>query len=177
MDFSLILKNSFSLTTAERIENFLEYFEDEDTRGITVSEEKAKYILESVGSSSKEHGRIILDGSIAQRVALRFSKSDFLNDYNFAAVVSAVIEQMFRVQSETNESFTDRELIESFFNFFESRNCAGSISLLTDYATQIIERYNRLEGDELNTDDLSFTTFDFRGFKDDGKEGAEDENQ
>ena len=177
MDFSLILKNSFSLTSKEKVESFLEYFEDEDTRGITVNEEKAKYILESAGSSSKEHGRIILDSTMAQRVALRFSESDFLNDYNFATVVSAVIEQIFRVQSETNESFTDRELIESFFTFFESRNCAGSISLLTDYATQIIERYNRLEGNELETDDLSFTTFDFRGHQDDNKKNTEDEDE
>lgn len=170
MDFSLILKNSFNLSSTQRIEEFLEYFEDEDTRGITICPENAKQILELTKASSKDHGRIILDGSFPQRVALKFSKSDFLNDYNFAQAVSTVIDQILRVQSETDDAFTDIELIESFFDFFESRNCAGSLSLLEDYATQIIEKHNRLEGNELSTDDLLFTTFDFKGHENDDDE-------
>ena len=175
MDFALALFNNFALTTREKVDAFLEYFEDEPTRGISISEKEATYIIEASSLSSKEHGRVIIDSSLAQRVALRFVKSDFLSSFNFAPAVSAVIEQIFRVQSETGDRFTDNELIDSFFEFFESRNCAGSLSLLEDYATQIIEKTNRAEGSELSTDDLSFTTFDFRGFNDVVDKKEEDE--
>lgn len=163
MSFALSLFRNNELMLKEKVDAFLEHMEDEDTRGLMITGETAKNIIQSAEIHAKDSGRIILDGSLCQKVALLFCKSDFLNDYNFTAVISKVVEQIFRVQSETDDSFSDNDLIQVFFDFFESRNCAGSVQLLTDYASQIIERYNKMQKKKATaTDDLDFTTIDYK---------------
>ena len=175
MDLSLVFSQHFELANARNVAAFVEYFEDAETRGITLTERSAAFILEAAAGSSKEYGRILLDPSLPERVAMKFSQSDFLSDFNFAGTVAAVLDQILRVQSETGDAFSDAELVNEFFDFFESRNCAGSISLIEDYATQIIERFNLGSGDPLSREELSFTTFDFKGFKDAADTKEEDE--
>ena len=175
MDFILSLLQKNAAVPAKRVESFLEYFEDEDMRGITLTEKGARYIIESSGKAASEHGRIILDPSICERAALKFSKSDFLHSGNFHFVVAEIVEELFRIQRETTDRFTDDELLSALFEFFESRNCAGSIELLRDYASQIIERTIRGLGNELSTEELDFTTFGFKGFGDETDTKKEDE--
>lgn len=162
MSLLLSIFNNNELVIANKVQSFLEYFEDEDLRGLIITEKEAKSIIESADIHAKDKDRIILNNSLCQKVAYKFSKSDFVDNNNFTDVVSTVIELIFRVQSETGDKYNDDILLEKLFNFFECRNCCGSTKLLEDYASQIIDRYNNYrEKDALSYKNLDFTTFDY----------------
>lgn len=161
MFFGLDLFNAPGALEKKQIDEILSLSEVTQQYNITLTPEKAKYIVDSNKSALHDTGRIEFGESVAKKITLKFCSSPFVSKYNIERVVEKLLEVFYYTKNETKDSISDDRLIDIMKKGFDGE-CKGSVTLLFDWViTKIIHEYNfsglkedeetsHIEGEESN---------------------------
>ena len=161
MYFGLDLFNAPGALEKKKIDEILSLSEVTQQYNITLTPEKAKYIVDSNKSALHDTGRIEFGESVAKKITLKFCSSPYVSKYNIERVVEKLLEVFYYTKNETKDSISDDRLIDIMKKAFDGE-CKGSVTLLFDWViTKIIHEYNfnglkeddetsHIEGEESN---------------------------
>ncbi|HAU86135.1 MAG TPA: hypothetical protein DCW90_11765 [Lachnospiraceae bacterium] len=112
--------------------------EETSERGLVLTAEDAKHVLQARSHTLNSYGRIELGINVTEEIIQLFQKSDFVNSNNYVTILTEIQEIFYYFKNETNEKVGDKELLDKIKYYFEIE-CGGSIQLLKSK----MEEYSR----------------------------------
>lgn len=150
MNFDLSLFNSSELAQKQKLDSLMEIGEVTQQYNITLTREKAKYILDSSKSALKDMARIEFGEPAAEKITRKFCTSPYASNYNFEKVVGTVLELFFYAKNEIESYMSDEELIDYIYNAFNNVY-HGSLTALPDCIERLVRQCNFMEFSTNNT--------------------------
>jgi hypothetical protein len=113
--------------------------------GLILSPLDAAELVKSRADVLRKNGRIELAGGAITKLIENFCDSPYLDQSNYAATLTALIETFYYFKNETLDQISDDDLLRQMKKYFDG-SCQGSIELLQNrelpaYARSI--RYGR----------------------------------
>lgn len=112
--------------------------------GLTLTEEEITELVECRVSALKDTGRIEFSGGILPKLIFAFCDSPFIESDNYAKTLAELQEAFYYYKNESQEHFTDDELIEFMVKVFNGR-AQGSAEYLIETSLDALCRYARSE--------------------------------
>lgn len=141
MGFDLSLFKPSALAQKEKLDSLMAIGEVTQQYNITMTPEKAKYILDSSNSALKDMARIEFGESAAEKITRKFCSSPYASNYNFEKVVGEVLEIFFYAKNEIENYMSDDELIDYIYEEF-NKVYHGSLKALPDCVERLIHKCN-----------------------------------
>ena len=110
-------------------------------KNLALTEAEAHDIAETRITSLRQNSRIEIGIGAAGRILKKFSVSAYITKQNLPELINFLCEIFYFVKTETRDSISDAELVETLFEKFENE-CAGSTEHLADECEKLIRRYN-----------------------------------
>lgn len=140
--FGMDLYNAPGALEKKQIDEILSLKETVQQYNITLTPEKAKYIVDSNKSALNDTGRIEFGESVAKKMTLKFCSSPYVSKYNIERVIEKLLEVFYYTKNETDDTIKDDVLIDIMHKGFNGE-CKGSVTLLFDWViTKVIHEYN-----------------------------------
>lgn len=117
--------------------------------GLVLTEADISDLVEQRGRVLRATGRVEFGGGILPKLMRAFCASPYVDRYNYPAVLGELQEAFYYFKSESQDRFSDDELIEFMAGVFNGE-AAGSAELLTAISLEELCRWARgLEKEEM----------------------------
>lgn len=141
MNFDLSLFKPSELVEREKLDRLMEIGEVTQQYNITMTEERAKYLLDSSKSALKDTARLEFDEPAVEKIARKFCKSPYATDYNFEKVVETVLDIFYYTKNVIEDYMSDDELLDYIYNAF-NEVYHGSLTALPDCVEPLFHKCN-----------------------------------
>ena len=144
--FLPILSSQNQLMKVAYINELLALNEEIKDRGLKLTEEDAKHVIDARSQTLKKYERVELGINVTKNIIELFSSSPSIDEKNYLHVITAVQEMFYYYKNETFEKVGDEKLLKIIYNYF-NKECRGSIRLLKG----IMEEYSKkVRMDQMN---------------------------
>ena len=97
--------------------------------GLILSPLDAEELVKSRADVLRKNGRIEFAGGVITKLIENFCDSPYLDQSNYAATLTALIETFYYFKNETLDQISDDDLLKLMKKYFDG-SCHGSIELL-----------------------------------------------
>lgn len=155
MKFELDLFGPAEFALEKKTNEIMSLSETAQNYNLTITKEKAIYIVNSLNGALKDSGRIEFGESAAIKITKKLCSSPYVHNSDFEKVIGQFLELFFLTKNDIENALTDDELIGFMVKSFNGK-CEGSIIKLTDKLQELTRKVNsgkeiKLENDEKDT--------------------------
>lgn len=127
----------------EAAKNELRSCEDLNRRyGLVLTEEDITELVELRGQALRSTGRVEFGGGILPKLIRAFCNSPYVDNRNYAAVLADLQDAFYYFKNESEDLFSDDDLIEFMASVFNGR-AEGSTELLCSISLEDLCRWAR----------------------------------
>ena len=123
--------------------------------GLTLTESDITELVELRGNALRSTGRVEFGGGILPKLIRAFCKSPYVNPYNYATTLAELQDAFYYFKNESEDRFSDDELIEFMANIFNGQ-AHGSTEVLTTISLEELCRWARNGFDNRYADEEAF---------------------
>ena len=123
--------------------------------GLTLTEADITELVEFRGQALKNTGRVEFGGGILPKLIRAFCKSPYVDRYNYAATLGELQDAFYYFKNESQDRFSDDELVEFMERVFNGI-AAGSAEVLTTISLEELCRWARNDFDNRFADEEAF---------------------
>ena len=123
--------------------------------GLTLTESDITELVELRGNALRSTGRVEFGGGILPKLIRAFCKSPYVNPYNYATTLAELQDAFYYFKNESEDRFSDDELIEFMANIFNGQ-AHGSTEVLTSISLEELCRWARNGFDNRYADEEAF---------------------
>ena len=123
--------------------------------GLTLTEADITELVELRGQALRNTGRIEFGGGILPKLIRAFCKSSYVDAYNYATTLADLQDAFYYFKNESEDRFSDDELIEFMEKAFNGQ-AHGSAEVLTTISLEELCRWARNDFDDRYADDDAF---------------------
>ena len=123
--------------------------------GLTLTEEDITELVELRGQTLRSTGRVEFGGGILPKLIRAFCKSPYVDPYNYAATLGELQDAFYYFKNESEDRFSDDELIEFMEKTFNGQ-AHGSTEVLTTISLEELCRWARNDFDDSYADEEVF---------------------
>ena len=116
--------------------------------GLTLTEADIAELVELRGQALKNTGRLEFGGGILPKLIRAFCKSPYVDSQNYAAILGDLQDAFYYFKSESEDRFSDDDLIEFMETVFNGA-AHGSTELLCSISLEELCRWARSDFDGL----------------------------
>ena len=129
-----------ALDDAQAAETLLALNQETQEYGLELTRRDALELAETRRIALEASGRVEFGGCGAlQKLILRFSRSRYLYQYDYATALHELLEAFFLLKNETNDRISDDDLIDFLFDCFEHRY-RGSLEMFRGRELEALRR-------------------------------------
>ncbi len=114
--------------------------------GLSLSEDEITELIHLRTEALKASGRVEFGGGILPKLIRAFCSSPYIDQYSYAATLGELQEAFYFFKNESEDRFSDDDLIEFMLTVFNS-TAAGSTDLLCSISLDDLCRWARNAGD------------------------------
>ena len=123
--------------------------------GLTLTESDITELVELRGNALRSTGRVEFGGGILPKLIRAFCKSPYVDPYNYATTLGELQDAFYYFKNESEDRFSDDELIEFMANIFNGQ-AHGSTEVLTTISLEELCRWARNGFDNRYADEEAF---------------------
>ena len=123
--------------------------------GLTLTEKDITELVELRGQALRNTGRVEFGGGILPQLIRAFCKSPYVDPYNYAATLGDLQDAFYYFKNESQDRFSDEELIEFMEKVFNGQ-AHGSTEVLTTISLEELCRWARNDFDGRFGDEEAF---------------------
>ena len=123
--------------------------------GLTLTEADITELVELRGQALRATSRVEFGGGILPKLIRAFCKSPYIDSYNYAATLGDLQDAFYYFKNESEDRFSDDELIEFMENIFNGQ-AHGSTDVLTTISLEQLCRWARNNFDNRCADEEEF---------------------
>lgn len=123
--------------------------------GLTLTESDITELVELRGNALRSTGRVEFGGGILPKLIRAFCKSPYVDPYNYATTLAELQDAFYYFKNESEDRFSDDELIEFMANIFNGQ-AHGSTEVLTTISLEELCRWARNGFDNRYADEEAF---------------------
>lgn len=123
--------------------------------GLTLTEEDITELVELRGQALRRTGRVEFGGGILPKLIRAFCKSPYVDAYNYAATLGDLQDAFYYFKNESEDRFSDDDLIEFMEKVFNGA-AAGSTEALATISLEELCRWARNGFDSRFADEEAF---------------------
>lgn len=123
--------------------------------GLNLTEADITELVELRGHALRQTGRIEFGGGVLPKLIRSFSKSPYVDTYNYAATLGDLQDAFYYFKNESGDLFSDDELIEFMERVFNGQ-AHGSAEVLTTISLEELCRWARNGFDASFADEEAF---------------------
>ena len=123
--------------------------------GLTLTETDITELVELRGQALRNTGRAEFGGGILPKLIRAFCKSPYVDPYNYAATLGNLQDAFYYFKNESEDRFSDDELIEFMEKVFNGQ-AHGSTDVLTTISLEQLCRWARNDFDDLCAEEEEF---------------------
>ena len=123
--------------------------------GLTLTESDITELVELRGNALRSTGRVEFGGGILPKLIRAFCKSPYVDPYNYATTLGELQDAFYYFKNESEDRFSDDELIEFMANIFNGQ-AHGSTEVLTSISLEELCRWARNGFDNRYADEEAF---------------------
>lgn len=110
--------------------------------GLTLTEADITELVELRAQALRSTGRVEFGGGILPKLIRAFCKSPYVDQYNYAAILGDLQDAFYYFKNESEDRFSDDDLIEFMAQVFNGR-AEGSTELLATISLEDLCRWAR----------------------------------
>lgn len=123
--------------------------------GLELTEKDITELVEQRGQALRSTGRIEFGGGILPKLIRAFCRSPYVDRYNYAAVLGDLQDAFYYFKNESEDRFSDDDLIEFMEKVFNGQ-AHGSTEVLTTISLEELCRWARNDFDDRYADEEAF---------------------
>ncbi len=123
--------------------------------GLTLTESDITELVELRSNALRSTGRVEFGGGILPKLIRAFCKSPYVDPYNYATTLGELQDAFYYFKNESEDRFSDDELIEFMANIFNGQ-AHGSTEVLTSISLEELCRWARNGFDNRFADEEAF---------------------
>jgi len=123
--------------------------------GLTLTEKDITELVELRGQALRSTGRVEFGGGILPKLIRAFCKSPYVDCYNYAATLGDLQDAFYYFKNESEDRFSDDDLIEFMEKVFNGKAC-GSTEVLCTISLEELCRWARNDFDNRYADEEAF---------------------
>lgn len=123
--------------------------------GLTLTESDITELVQLRGQALRSTGRVEFGGGILPKLIRAFCKSAYVDAYNYAATLADLQDAFYYFKNESEDRFSDDELIEFMEKVFNG-SAHGSTDVLTTISLEQLCRWARNDFDKDFADEEEF---------------------
>lgn len=123
--------------------------------GLTLTESDITELVELRGNALRSTSRVEFGGGILPKLIRAFCKSPYVDPYNYATTLGELQDAFYYFKNESEDRFSDDELIEFMANIFNGQ-AHGSTEVLTSISLEELCRWARNGFDNRYADEEAF---------------------
>ena len=123
--------------------------------GLTLTEEEITELVELRGQALRSTGRVEFGGGILPKLIRAFCKSPYVDPYNYATTLCDLQDAFYYFKNESEDRFSDDELIEFMEKVFNGQ-ARGSTDVLTTISLEQLCRWARNDFNNQFADEEEF---------------------
>lgn len=123
--------------------------------GLTLTESDITELVELRGQALRNTGRVEFGGGILPKLIRAFCKSPYVDPFNYAAVLGDLQDAFYYFKNESDDRFSDDDLIEFMEKVFNGK-AEGSTELLCTISLEDLCRWARNGFEDLYADEEDF---------------------
>ena len=123
--------------------------------GLTLTEDDITELVELRGEALRSTGRVEFGGGILPKLSRAFCKSPYVDRDNYAATLGDLQDAFYYFKNESEDRFSDDELIE-FMELVFNGQAHGSTEVLTTISLEELCRWARNGFDDRYADEEAF---------------------
>ena len=123
--------------------------------GLKLTEADITELVELRGQALRSTGRVEFGGGILPKLIRAFCKSPYIDPYTYAATLGELQDAFYYFKNESEDRFSDDELIEFMANVFNGQ-AHGSAEVLTTISLEELCRWARNGFDDRYADEEAF---------------------
>ena len=123
--------------------------------GLTLTEADITELVELRGQALRNTGRIEFGGGILPKLIRAFCKSSYVDADNYATTLADLQDAFYYFKNESEDRFSDDELIEFMEKVFNGQ-AHGSAEVLTTISLEELCRWARNDFDDRYADEEAF---------------------
>lgn len=140
-----------ALDDARTAEGLLALNQETQEYGLELSREDALALVETRRIALEASGRLEFGTPVLEKIIRTFSRSRYLYQYDYAPTLHELLEAFFLLRNETEDHFSDDDLIDFLFDCYEFRY-HGSLEMFQGPELDRLCRLLLLGGDEEKND-------------------------
>lgn len=123
--------------------------------GLTLTEANITELVQLRSEALKSTGRVEFGGGILPKLVRAFCKSPYVDTHNYAATLADLQDAFYYFKNESEDRFSDDDLIEFMEKVFNGP-AEGSTELLTTISLEQLCRWARNGGDSRYAEEEDF---------------------
>lgn len=123
--------------------------------GLKLTEDDITELVQLRGQALRSTGRIEFGGGILPKLIRAFCKSPYIDNYNYASTLGDLQDAFYYFKNESEDRFSDDELIEFMEKVFNGQ-AHGSAEVLTTISLEELCRWARNDFDDSCADEEAF---------------------
>lgn len=123
--------------------------------GLTLTEADITELVELRGQALQNTGRVEFGGGILPKLIRAFCKSPYVDPHNYASVLGDLQEAFYYFKNESEDRFSDDDLIEFMEKVFNGK-AEGSTELLCSISLEDLCRWARNGSEDRYADEEDF---------------------
>ena len=123
--------------------------------GLALNETEITELVEFRGQALRNTGRVEFGGGILPKLIRAFCASPYLDPYNYAATLADLQDAFYYFKTESEDRFSDDELIEFMQKVLDGQ-AHGSTEVLTTISLEELCRWARNDFDDRFADEEAF---------------------
>lgn len=123
--------------------------------GLVLNEAEITELVELRGQALRNTGRVEFGGGILPKLIRAFCASPYIEPYDYAATLGDLQDAFYYFKNESEERFSDDELIEFMQKVFDGQ-AYGSTEVLTSISLEELCRWARNDFDGRFADEEAF---------------------
>ena len=123
--------------------------------GLTLTEADITELVELRGQALRSTGRVEFGGGILPKLMRAFCKSPYVDSYNYATTLADLQDAFYYFKNESEDRFSDDELIEFMEKVFNGQ-AHGSTEVLITISLEELCRWARNDYDGRDADEEAF---------------------
>ena len=123
--------------------------------GLTLTEADITELVELRGQALRSTGRVEFGSGILPKLIRAFCKSPYVDPYNYAATLGDLQDAFYYFKNESEDRFSDDDLIEFMEKVFNGQ-AHGSTDVLTTISLEQLCRWARNDFDDKYADEEEF---------------------